>query len=180
MAQKTGFRKWIGDTVFIPKTAVLKNELLVSRYFKTCECCPSVFLITGKLGVLFNAIKNDSVFVPLSHTLLYPRTEILNNSYLWNIGIDLEGPVFPWLDFSVDIDYFVNFESGTGSIEHKLTARYKFSEQLYFFAGYKLARCPNPIAKDFYFRPFIDAIYKFNIPVKPRNGLWKGNPDKYR
>ncbi len=179
MAKKTGYKNWVGDTVFIPKTIILKNELLISRYFKTCQCCPSIFLFTGKIGMLFNSVKNNNLFVPIDHTLMYPRTQIYNNHYLWNIGFDLEGPLFDWIDFSVDFDYFRIFGTGTRSIEHKLVTVYHFSARWDFFAGYKLALCPEAPSKNLYFRPFIDAVYKFHIPTKPKNGLWKGRADKH-
>ncbi len=175
VAQNTNFRKWIGDTTLIPKTLTLKNELLISRFFKRCECCANVFLVTYKFGILMNLYHNDSVFQPIKQPLLYQRTEIFNNILSWNFGVDFQGPLFfEWLEFLVDMDYYRIFATNTETLEHKLMVRWKYSERINFFGGYKIAYCSNYIGRNFLFFPLVDAVYIFNITPKPKNGLFKG------
>jgi len=175
VAKNTKFRKWISDTTIIPDVLVFKNELLISKYFKTCQCCNNVYLITYKFGVTKNLYKNNLPFQSIKHPLLNHRTEIYNNSYLWNLGIDMQGPfLFEWLEFIIDFDYFRIFATNTEAIEHKTMIRWKFSEKFNFFGGYKIAFNSGYEGKNFLFFPLVDAVYIFNIPVKPKNGLFKG------
>ena len=175
VAKNTNFRKWIGDTTLIPDVLVFKNELLISNYFKTCECCDNVYLITYKFGVIKNLYKNILPFQSIKHPLLNHRTEIYNNYYLWNFGIDFQGPfLFEWLEFIIDFDYYRIFATNTEAIEHKTLMRWKFSEKFNFFGGYKIAYNSSYEGKNFFFFPLIDAVYILNIHPKPKNGLFKG------
>lgn len=178
LAQKTNFRKWIGDTSFIPQAPILKNEVLISRYFKKCKCCPNIYLVTLKVGASMNAFKNDTIFYPIKHSLLYQRTDVINNNYLLNVGLDLQGPIIEWFDFSIDVDYYKVFGTETWAIEHKGLVRFNFSEQFNFFGGYKFAYNPNEGVKKIYFFPLIDAVYKFGFTPKPKNGLFKGRVNR--
>lgn len=171
--KKTHFKKWIGDTTYIPKTLLLKNTLFIGRYFKKCKCCPNVYLATLKFGILMNAYKNDSTFYSIKHPILYHRTHIFNNYYLWFLGIDLRGPIISWLDFSTDFNYLRIFEDKTWALEHKTLIRWKYSECIDIFGGYKLVYHKNFGVKKYNFYLLIDAIYKFDLTPQPKNGLFE-------
>jgi hypothetical protein len=174
LTRYSGLKNWINDTAYIPKTLMFNNKILVSRYFKTCRCCPRVFILTLKLGNTFNILKNDSSFNPINHPLLYHRTEVYNYmKFLWNIGIDFQGNLFEPLDFITSFDYYFILKEKIHCVENKSLIKWNYSKIWNFYGGFKIVYNFANISNHFFIFPLIDVKYHFNIPQKPKEDLFE-------
>lgn len=163
----------------IVNTFTFANELLLSKMLipKT-SCTPPNLLLTLKLGIANSVFTKKEHHIPkINKPMLYQRTAVLHDSVLWYIGLDLDGHINSFLDFSVDIEFLsVDWGVKDYNIEHKGLLIMPIGS-FRLAGGYQLAYGSYPEKKKFFAMPLIELVYRFDLH-RVQNGLFRNDPYK--
>ncbi len=162
----------------IPFIVMFSNDILLSKLLvEESSCKPSNLLLTLKLGLVKTFKKGESNMPVIDEPLLYHRTSGFRDTILWYAGVDLEGHVNAFFDFSVDADFLsLDWDVEKFAIEHKAMLIYPVSN-FRIIGGYKFTFGEYPDG----FRPFISPVFEITYHFKIRgsqDGLFKNDPYK--
>ncbi len=164
----TGWFNFMPDSLNWPYIFTLGNDALFTRRLG------KELLITGRAGFDF-AIKTGGDSIPvINHPRLYPRTAVLNNKFVWNIGLDVDGNIYRNHNFSATASFYsIGLGVDDWAIEH--TAYYIYNKSIKFAAliGYKLTYASYPADKRFFMIPVIDFIWKINAKPEISHDLFR-------
>ena len=158
----------ITDTVNYPYIFTLGTDGLFTRRLG------KELIVTGRVGTDFALkFKGDSM-PPVTHPLLYPRTAIYNNKFVWNVGILVDGNIVREHNFRADISFYsIGLGIDDWALEHR--AFYIYNKSISFAAmlGYKLSYASFPADRRFFISPAIDLIWKINAKPDVSTDLFR-------
>ncbi len=161
--------RYVPDSLEIPYLFGIGNDILISA-----AVGPETIL-SWKIGGDFG-LKTKGDSLPFFYQpILYPRTAIYNNVFVWNLGMDIDGNIFKNFNYSADIDFYsIGLKVDDWALEHKGYFIYNHSIRFAALVGYKMSYGSYPSEKRFYIAPVVDLIFKINPPEpKPVPGLWR-------
>ncbi|MEN8121871.1 MAG: hypothetical protein ABFS35_16090 [Bacteroidota bacterium] len=147
----------------VPHLFAFKNELIVSKILKKATTCDAEnFLLSLKLGVQFAYQFGENTLPQIEKPLIYPRTYIYHNEILWYVGVDIDGHLNSFINFSADVDFLsVGLEIDDFAIEHKGMLMMPLTKSLMILGGYKFSYGTYPSGSKFGIYPMLDISWKY-------------------
>lgn len=147
----------------VPQLLAFKNELIVSKILKKATTCEAEnFLLSLKLGVQFAFQFGESTLPLIEKPIFYPRTSIYHKKLLWYVGVDIDGHLNSFINFSADIDFLsVGLGIEDFAIEHKAMLMMSLTQSLMILGGYKLSYGTYPSGTKLGIYPMLDISWKY-------------------
>ena len=161
--QKHEIQNYIPLTDTVPHIFAFKNEILFSTVLKKkTSCTPPNYVLTLKLGNKF-AIKGEGSEPPFfDEKYFYQETSTYRKNLLWYIGMDLDGHLTDFFDFTVDLDFqTINFIDDW-AITHKTLLRTPLGKRSFILFGYWASFGTYPSGNRFGIVPLLDFSWEFS------------------
>ena len=163
----------------VPNLFVIKNEVIVSKMLKEPSSCEAEnYLLSLKIGAQFALKFGESTLPLIEKPIIYQRTSVYHDKLLWYVGVDLDGHLNDFLNFSLDVDFLsVGATIDDYAIENKGIILMGLTNSLTAALGYKISYGSYPSGNKFFIWPLIDISWTYNFKnIKSKQlNLFKDN-----
>ncbi len=158
----------------VPQMLAFKNEVIVSKFLKKKTTCEAAnYLLSVKLGFQFAWQIKKGDIPPMEKPIIYPRSSIYQKKLLWYAGVDIDGHLNSWINFSADLDFLsVKFNLEDIAVEHKGMVMLPLTNSLSVLGGYKIFWGTYPSGNSqFAIYPLLDISWKYQFKPKKAKEL---------
>lgn len=174
MLRKKDKEGYIPVDSVVPQMMVFKNEVIASKMLKKATTCEAPnYLLSVKLGVQFAWHLKEGNIPPMEKPVIYPLTSVYQKNLLWYAGVDIDGHLNSWINFSADVDFLsVNFSMDDIAVEHKGMVMAPLTNSLMVLVGYKFFYGTYPSGNSqIAVYPLIDLSWKYTFKPKKAKEL---------
>ncbi len=158
----------IPSDAIIPSFFAFRNELLLTVIIKRRKTCSEKnFLLTFKIGNKLALRTGETTLPYFENSLYYRESSIYHKKLLWYFGLDLDAKLFPWLNYTIDVDIFsIGNNTDYWAMEHKGLLYWLMGKQerIRMAVGYKVAYANYPTTNVSY-----TALLDFTFMFRPKN-----------
>jgi hypothetical protein len=173
MLRKKDKEGYIPVDSVVPQMLVFKNEVIISYMLKKKTTCEAAnYLLSLKLGTQFAWHLKEGNIPPMEKPVIYPLTSVYQKDFLWYAGLDIDGHLNSWINFSADIDFLsVNFIDDI-AIEHKGMLMTALTNSLMLLVGYKVFYGTYPSGdSQLAVYPLVDISWKYTFKQRKAKQL---------
>ena len=157
-----------------PHLFQFRNEIRFSKILKKKTYCEAAnYLLTLRAGNIHVFGFRDTTIQTLDYPLLYRSTAVSDQRDLFYVGADLEAWANPYVNYAVDLDFYLLSNPLTNwFLESKVLLYGKTKPNQTLHAGFKMVLGNYPTGVEFDVMPVVEYIY--HIRLKKSKEMEKG------